>query len=171
MLDRLSTAPVFFASVEHILYTKEANAEISAGGPEPRNEELVVEALAKAIFLSSVDIETFNTAICLPSVDINSNTFTDRFNERMSSILHRAIISAIDFRSMSNQNVRELQLRAEKICALVDAGADVHKLGLPWHPRLDCPIVVNKPISPLGYAKEISSSGIWREDYPEAHDT
>ena len=105
-----------FSSAEHILCTKEENAAKSFDGFFPRNEETVAEALARATSLSSVDIETFNTAICLPAVDINSNTFTDRKNERVSSILHLAIISAIDYRSLSNilSDVREFQLRAEK---------------------------------------------------------
>lgn len=157
----------------------------------------VTDVLDRAAALSSVDTEAYKTAINLPVVNVNTPIYLHegfRFDTSPSNLLHEAIVRAMEllwfvsesymwrlsFRSSPNtaaikesnmRDLRCLRLRAEKFCALVDAGADIHHLGIPT--RYGVGFLAGKwgvKTSPLGFAERVSSDASLREECPEAFD-
>ena len=176
-----ATIEVLFSSVEELDMTDEDN---------------VADVLDRAAALSSVDTEAYKMAINLSAVSVNTPIYLPGFcrDKSPSNLLHEAIVRAIEllwfvsesytcrlsFRSLPNtaaikesnmRDLRYLRLRAEKFCALVDAGADIHHLGIPSRYGVGFyPGKVGDKTSPLGFAERVSSDDTLREECPEAFD-
>ena len=174
-----ATIEVLFSSVEELTLTDECD---------------VACVLDRAAVLSSVDTEAYKTVTNLPVVNVNTPIYARLFDTSPSNLLHEAIVRAIEllwfvsesymFRlsslSLPNtatikesnmRDLRYLRLRAEKFCALVDAGADVHHLGIPTRYGVGFyPGKCGVRTSPLGFAERVLSDGMLREECPEAFD-
>ena len=177
-----ATIEFLFSSVEELSMT---------------DEDHVADVLDRAAALSSVDTEAYKTAINLSVVNVNTPIYLHGvycFDKSPSNLLHEAIVRAIELlwfvsesymcrlssRSLLNtaaikesnmRDLRYLRLRAEKFCALVDAGADVHHLGIPTRHGVGFYAgKVGVRTSPLGFAERVLSDGMLREECPEAFD-